>query len=788
MRFFLGFLLATAVLAQAPSVPLIDPRGVVDYFRPTPAPATVARGGILQISGTNLGPANAVTASKAPLPTSLGTPPVQATLNGEAMPLFSVSANTVIAQVPVDASLGAVDILVSVGGVTGPSASVTIVASQPSIRTADGSGRGVFAGTSSSTTVTLAVSGLGVTRPALDAGALPPNARVVPTAAIISYIGGVRVNNVATASTTRIGEFDLVLDVPASAQPGDLIYLVAGGRPSNAVVYKTLSAPVIQMSAMPAGSPAIVSLATPDVSGSFVIPLGPKDSTGCTPALWFDMISGNSGSLSSCLADPSRVAVSPLVLPPDSEVVGGLVGPPAGTPPAGISSTVMIASADDDSLKTVTLSGDASALTGSIDAAFLATIPGPPAQTDTINGMTGAVTTLNGPGGGAGGAGGAGAAGGAPTSVTVNGLSNIVSAATPVAAGQFGMVVADDPEFPTRAVYAVVQANGTVVASQSFPSGWLPLIPAKATEAGPAVLEAARLDAANKSIYLLARAADASKDAFLIVPVDASTAPSVLPMPAGWFATSCSGTIRLTAIALYPGDVLPGSQVAETGYSNPCNAAGFLVLDPTLGTVTAYPSGLNSQMNATSLVNFNDFIYSTDADLAKRDNADTVYVFDAASSAAYTIRLPAGAATFGAVQSVTGTNWLLAAVTNKTAGDGGFVQFDLEAATASLFPIPQGFSNVQLVSTFLATNKMAVRGLAQGTTNFQLLIYDLGSGNVSVVQNPSGVASFGPPPATTLAAAARLPLPVGNPKSNTVAAPAYDATGNQTGVLLVRVP
>ena len=95
---------------------------------------------------------------------------------------------------------------------------------------------------------------------------------------------------------------------------------------------------------------------------------------------------------------------------------------------------------------------------------------------------------------------------------------------------------------------------------------------------------------------------------------------------------------------------------------------------------------------------------------------------------------------------------------------------------------------MQLVSTFLATNKMAVRGLVQGSPAFQLLIYDLGSGNVTAVQNPDGVASFGPPPATTPAAALRLPLPVGNPKSNTVAAPAYDASGNQTGVMLVRVP
>ena len=154
----------------------------------------------------------------------------------------------------------------------------------------------------------------------------------------------------------------------------------------------------------------------------------------------------------------------------------------------------------------------------------------------------------------------------------------------------------------------------------------------------------------------------------------------------------------------------------------------------------------------------------------------------------YTIQLPAGAVSFNAAQEVAGTNWLLATVTNKTAGDGGFVQFDLEAGTASLFPIPTGFTAVELVGTFLATNKMVARGLAQGTRDFQLLVYDLGSGNVTAVQNPNGVASFGPLLPAATGAVVRTPAPVGNPKSNTVVAPAYDGSGNQTGILLVQIP
>jgi hypothetical protein len=263
-------------------------------------------------------------------------------------------------------------------------------------------------------------------------------------------------------------------------------------------------------------------------------------------------------------------------------------------------------------------------------------------------------------------------------------------------------------------------------------------------------------------------------------------------MPSGWFATSCGGAIRLTAVSLYAAVVLPGSNVAETSYTNPCASSGFLLLNLTSQTVTPYALGSGGQMNVNSLANFNDFIYGTNTDPAKRNTADTVFVFDAASPVAYTIQLPVGSVSFAAAQPVAGTNWLLATVSNRVAGDGGLVQFDLEAGTATLFPIPDGFSSVQLVGTFLATNKLVARGLATGTRNYQLVIFDLGAGTVATVQNPDGVASFGPPvPAAAPGVgpvALRLPVPVGNAKSNTVAAPAYDASGAQTGILLVRVP
>lgn len=50
-------------VAQAPTGPVLDQRGLLNGFTKLPAPATVGRGGILPINGFNLGPPEGVTAT-----------------------------------------------------------------------------------------------------------------------------------------------------------------------------------------------------------------------------------------------------------------------------------------------------------------------------------------------------------------------------------------------------------------------------------------------------------------------------------------------------------------------------------------------------------------------------------------------------------------------------------------------------------------------------------------------------------------------------------------------------
>jgi hypothetical protein len=57
--------------AQAPTAPVVNPRGVTNYFTQLPAPARVGHGGLIQITGLNLARPGA-TAEGTPWPTNLG--------------------------------------------------------------------------------------------------------------------------------------------------------------------------------------------------------------------------------------------------------------------------------------------------------------------------------------------------------------------------------------------------------------------------------------------------------------------------------------------------------------------------------------------------------------------------------------------------------------------------------------------------------------------------------------------------------------------------------------------
>jgi uncharacterized protein (TIGR03437 family) len=112
-RFMLACAFAAALFAQSPTTPVISARGVANFFTQEPAPGIVGLGGLVQISGLNLGPPEGATADALPWTTRLaGT---QVIIGDKPAPLYSVAPGAIIAQVPYDANAGLVDVIVRGG-------------------------------------------------------------------------------------------------------------------------------------------------------------------------------------------------------------------------------------------------------------------------------------------------------------------------------------------------------------------------------------------------------------------------------------------------------------------------------------------------------------------------------------------------------------------------------------------------------------------------------------------------------------------------------------------------
>jgi hypothetical protein len=543
----------------------------------------------------------------------------------------------------------------------------------------------------------------------------------------------------------------------------------------------------VQFVPLPAKTPAIANLTDAGVNGNFLMATSARGSDGCYSALVINM-PAKSLEATDCLTS-AAAAILPAVAPAQSDSIGALVGPPQGDAQSGISPTVKIYSAAGDPI-TVTLPSPASALT-TTPIGLVATLPGKPPQLATIDPVTGDVqTTPVAPGAAA-------AAGGAAPPVSVNGLTHVYASAA-IGQNRTAVIAGDDPLKPTTAMFGVLSASGDVLVSQNFPAGFLPLLdgvaPARAGQPAPAAAprEPAFYDTAARLFWVLARATDASQDAF--IAFSATADPKAVPFPAGWFAASCTADIRLFSLDLVNRLALAGSQVAEPAYKAACSGAGFVTLDLGQATMAAIPlpdaGGLRvpSTRADTSLSLMNNYVFGARLDPTRAGTSDTVYVLDGVNGSAFVLPLPSTVNGFvdATVLQIPELNSVLAQTIYKVAGDQGLILFNLDLQTATNLPVPDGFTTVAGVDDgasicCLVTRKIVGKALKQGGSS--LVIYDLVTGDLTVVPNPEGITSIGP--ANGAAAAAGLAF--SNSRANTVSAVAYNGN-RQAGIIVVRVP
>jgi hypothetical protein len=367
----------------------------------------------------------------------------------------------------------------------------------------------------------------------------------------------------------------------------------------------------------------------------------------------------------------------------------------------------------------------------------------------------------------------------------------------PIGQNRTAVVAGDDPLKPTRAVFAVLDPDGAPILTKEFPAGYLPLLnavpPARPGQPGQPVQTAAPrepafFDPVRRLFLALARAADASKDAFIAFPLDDAD-PRIVTFPDGWFAASCTNDIRLFNLELVGRLALAGSRVAETEFKAACAGSGFLMLDLADGAVSAEPLPGAEQLRAT-LNQMNNYVFGSRLDTTRTGTSDTLYVLDGVNGSAFLLPLPATVNGFtdATLQQIPDLNSLLVQTVSRAAGDQGLLLFNLDEQTVMHLPVPEGFTTVNNLGDAgtvccLATRKLVGRAMRQGGS--AIVIYDLLTNDIMVAPNPEGITSTGPPPGLAGVAAARLIL--ANSRANTVAAVAYSG-GRQAGIMVIRIP
>jgi len=834
-----------AALAQAPTAPVLNPRGVVNAFSQQPAPTYAASGGIIWITGLNLGPPEGAKAEGATLPPELGG--VKVLINNQAIPLISVSPGKIVAQIPWDAAdtpQGNLLQLVveSAGGRSRNPARFFVRREEPAIRTKGDTGFGEAEGVLQGNTLKISATGLGPVDPPVETGAAgPPDLASKPKGDLRAYVGGVPAHVDAGLSSDRPGEFDVLIDVPPEAKPGDVIQLYLNNRMANRVTFGSLSAPETQFLKAPEGAD-LRAIVGSDLQGTFVFGSAARDSNGCYPSYLFDFAKKTVLPLDGCLTAANRNAATPFVPLPEGTAVSAFVGPAEGDGQQTVSSKVRVWNPTMDAPLDVVLPAPASSLAGVGGDTVVAILPGTPPSAVGIDVATGETRSVGAAAGGAGQVAPNQPVAAAALSLDLgDGLTHVLTQRVSIGAGRSVVAVGDDAEKPKKAKLAFLDARNAVTSAEDFPEDFVPLVPpsppAQASPPGQAAVPQALArirtsqyyDTSTRTLYILSRKPDDSAHGYVAFTFAQEIRKKAIPFPENRFVPACTASVPIFTLELSRTLAVLGSNKPEGEFKAVCEALGFIVMGLNNQEPRAIPLPGAGFINAASAFDLNDYLIGTNVGSA-RQPADTIDVLDGVNLTVTRLQLPPGVASFTGLRPIGTTGLLIAMAQRNAGGDQGLVVFDLEEAATRHLPVPEGFASLQLVDIMPATRKVVARGIKTGNAGAQYLIYDLQTMDLTLVPNPEGVVWVGgvpaqaPQPGTPGAggggaggaapggggaaggggagggpaggAGGAVPQPQPaptvyqdpNPKANTLAAVCFDADRKPVGVMLVRIP
>jgi uncharacterized protein (TIGR03437 family) len=802
--FAFSLTLAATLQAQAPTAPVLQPRGVINAFSQLPAPAVVGQGGLIHINGINLAPPEGWKADSLPLPTQFGDPALQVLINNRPAPLLEATPSRITAQVPLETPNGLVNLVVRRGEQTSRPVRLQIQNLAPAIRSLNASGFGPVANSGSEGTMQFSATSLGQTDPRVPTGEAATDP-ATPRAAISVFVGGIQAEATATYSTTRPGEFVIDVKTPAEATSGDSVLLIANNAEANLLTLdRGPRESEVNFIPLPEGSPDLRNLRSSDVNGLFLNANAPRGGDTCYPSYRIDIRKKEFLKIDGCLTTAQAQAISPFIEGVGSPNFAAFEGPFRGTvqpgQPAAVSDKVSIFRPGSNTAILATLPEAAANINGIAGGDFVAVVPataGAPGKAYRIDSESGAVEEQA-------------AAGGAPgAGVNLQGLIqrfqnidlgdgiNRLLSGIAQLNNQFVLTVGDNILNPTRAKVAVLSAQGEIASQRDFPEGWLPMVaPPPQQQPGqpgqPGGAAALRtptpfyMDAQTRSYYVPVRNADGNHG-FAYFPPEGPA--QLIPIPETWFLAGCVANIPVFNLELSRSIAMLGARAEDRAFKNPCTADGFMLFDLAARRFQAVSLPGSGKFNATGGADeINDFLIGSNVDPANRNTSDTFYALDGVNATVFRLDLPQGVSNFSGGTRIPALNLIVAQANNRINGDAGLVLFDLERTESRLLPTPEGFVAVNFLGVLPSIRRVVARGVRAGNAGSQVLVYNLENGDLEIIPNPEGIAWIGSPPVQQQPGQQAVNLPVRvNNKFNSVEAIVFGEDRRQKGVVVVRI-
>ncbi|MFN9431608.1 MAG: hypothetical protein ACK6DX_15875, partial [Acidobacteriota bacterium] len=314
MRLIPLMLQATLLQAQAPTTPVVTPRGVVNALSLRPAPSAVGPGGLIQISGLNLGPAAGWKAESQPIPVQYGGEPAwEVLVNERPAGVLEASPSRILAVVPPETAAGLASVVVRRGNQQSRPARIAVQPVAPALAAANGLGYGIAANSGTDGKMVLSASSLG-----------PEAAR----AALRATVGGIAAEVETAASAQKPGTYDVRVQVPEGAESGDLILLRVNNAESNSLVMgATRGRSELIFVPLAEGSSEMRTLRSSDLDGMNLTVVGARGSDGCYPAYQLNARARTLAKIDGCPTAMQAQAATPFVESPGSPEFAALEGP-----------------------------------------------------------------------------------------------------------------------------------------------------------------------------------------------------------------------------------------------------------------------------------------------------------------------------------------------------------------------------------------------------------------------------------------------------------------------------